>query len=85
VNMDDAVQTVEEFLEEYSEDNDWAVVEIRVLPSGDENDTIKVWISFDGDSNEDDLDALKKEAIDALRDANPELDDFSLEVRTNAV
>ena len=47
MDINDAVGAVEKFLTQYSKDHeDWNPTEIRVLPSGDERDAIKVWLNF---------------------------------------
>ena len=81
--MDEALPAVEAFLLRYKEDHeDWSPEEIRVLPSGDQNDAIKIWFNFP--EGTDDLDALKKRAIDALTEAHPEVGEFQLEVRADS-
>ena len=81
--MDEALQAIEAFLLRYKEDHDdWSPDEIRVLPSGDEQDHIKIWLNFpDGTS---DIDSLKQAAVDALNEAHPEVSEFQLEVRADA-
>ncbi len=80
--MDEALPAIEAFLLRYKEDHeDWSPQEIRVLPSGDEQDHIKIWFNFpDGTT---DVDALKQVAIDALTAAHPEVGEFQLEVRAD--
>ena len=80
--MEEALKTVEDFLAEYQANNDWNPVEIRVLPSGDEQDHIKIWFNF-GDGVTD-VEPLKQVVIDAMKAAHPELGEFQLEVRADA-
>jgi len=86
MDINDAVSKVEAFLEQFrSSHADWSPVEIRVLPSGDENDTIKIWINFGEDAENDDVDALADRAIVALKQAHPEVAGaFTLAVRADA-
>lgn len=82
MTMDEALQAIEAFLLRYKEDHDdWNPSEIRVLPSGDEQDHIKIWFNFpDGTAN---VDGLKDAAVEALTAAHPEVSEFQLEVRAD--
>ena len=78
MNISDAAITIEKFFESYKSD-DWAPVEIRVRPSGDNVNAIKIWFDFEGS---DDKDALKDKAIAALSAAHKDIADaFDLEAR----
>jgi len=78
MNINDAVITIEKFLESYKSD-DWSPAEIRIRPSGDDMNAIKIWFDFDGAPN---LDELKDKAIKALGEAHKDIADaFDLEVR----
>ena len=80
--MEEALKTIEDFLASYKANNDWDPAEIRVLPSGDAADHIKIWFNFgEGVS---DVEALKQAPIDAMTAAHPELGEFQLEVRADA-
>ncbi len=71
MDINQACTDIQAFLEQYRDQHaDWAPTEIRVLPSGDEMDTIKIWINF-GDKARGDLDALAGRAVDALKQAHP--------------
>jgi len=85
MDINEAVGAIEAFLTKYNEDHDdWNPIEIRVLPSGDENEAIKIWLNFGPDAG-DQVEALRMRAIDALRETHPDLEkDFSLEVRADA-
>lgn len=85
MDINQAVGIVEAFLANYdNEHEDWNPTEIRVLPSGDENEVIKIWLNFGPDA-EDRVEPLRMRVIDALREAHPELDEaFTLEVRADA-
>ncbi len=79
MDINDAVSTIEKFLDSYKSDT-WSPEEIRVRPSGDNMNAIKIWFDF-GD-NGGDLDALKDAAIKALGEAHKDVTDaFELEVR----
>lgn len=83
MTMDEALQAIEAFFLRYKEDHeDWSPSEIRVLPSGDQNDSIKIWFNFP--EGTDDTDALKQTAVDALTAAHPDVSEFQLEVRADS-
>jgi hypothetical protein len=86
MDMKTALTEVESFLEKYrDEHDDWQPTEIRVLPSGDEQYSIKVWINFGPDGDEDQAEALADQAIAALKQAHPEvIAEFTLKVRADA-
>lgn len=86
MDMNTALTAVESFLETYrDEHDDWKPTEIRVLPSGDEQYAIKIWINFGPDGDESAAGALADRAIVALRAAHPEvIDEFSLKVSADA-
>ncbi len=83
MDINDAVDAIDKFLQEYAASNDdFNPAEIRVLPSGDEMELIKVGLTFGNDVAEADLDGLKKRTIDALERALPEaMDEFQIKVR----
>jgi hypothetical protein len=85
MDINEAVGAVEKFLTKYNEDNDdWNPTEIRVLPSGDENESIKIWLNFGPDADGD-VEALRMRAIDALKESHPDLEEhFTLEIRADA-
>ena len=87
MDINEAVTTVDKFLREYNEANDeWNPIEIRVLPSGDENDEIKVWFNFGSEVVEAELEALKGKAEAALTEAHAEvMKAFTVEVRADAI
>lgn len=86
MDMKTALTEVESFLESYrDEHDDWNPTEIRVLPSGDEQYEIKIWINFGPDGDESAADALADRAIAALTAAHPEVvAEFTLKVRADA-
>ncbi|HUH02592.1 MAG TPA: hypothetical protein VML75_11415 [Kofleriaceae bacterium] len=86
MEMNTALTEVESFLETYRNDHDdWNPTEIRVLPSGDEQYAIKIWINFGPDGDESAADALAERAIAALRQAHPEvIAEFTLKVSADA-
>ncbi len=79
MTMEEAVETVEAFLEGFKSDV-WNPSEIRVHPSGDDKDAIKVFLVFAGTDDES-ADELKQSASDALQQAHPELGDLHIEFR----
>ncbi len=87
MNINEAVTKVEAFLEQYkAEHDDWRPAEIRVLPSGDDADHIKLWFNFGPDFEDEDLATLKQAPMDALAKALPEVDDeFKFEIRAVSI
>lgn len=80
MDINEAVTAVEDFLLKYrDEHDDWNPEDIRVRPSGDSADAIKVWFGFAGNEQAD-LEQLKQRAIAALEAAHPDLG-FKLQVR----
>lgn len=77
MDINDAVSTIETFFESF---DGVSFEEVRVRPSGDDMNAIKIWFDFGEDPG--DLQALKTKAIAALKDAHPEVTEaFELQVR----
>jgi hypothetical protein len=87
MDINQACTTVEAFLDEYRKQHaDWGATEIRVLPSGDEKDTIKVWINFGAEHDGEDLGARADRAIAALKAAHADIAGaFQISVRADAM
>ena len=85
MDINQACTEIETFLERFrTEHADWGAKEIHVLPSGDEKDTIKIWINF-GDGALGDLDAMAGRAVAALKQAHPAIASaFTFSVRGDA-
>jgi len=86
----EAIKIVETFLESYGESHggspaSWAPTETTILPSGDENDTIKVWFNFGPDVDEAHVKPLLQQFEDAFTTAHPELKQFALHLRGDAM
>jgi hypothetical protein len=85
MDINQAVSTIEAFVERHAKDTaGWQPVEVKVLPSSDENDTIKIWFNFGPTVSEDDLPALKQQFTDALKNAHPDVAAFAWEIRAQA-
>jgi hypothetical protein len=86
MDINEAAAIVEKFFAQYSQQNaDWHPVEVRVLPSGDEMDAIKIWLNFAEGVADDEVERLRDVALAALRTAHPEVEDsFELVVRADA-
>jgi len=85
MEINQAVSTIEAFVDTYAKDTaGWKPVEVKILPSSDENDTIKIWFNFGPSVAEDELPALKQQFTDALKAAHPELSAYAWAVRAQA-
>lgn len=85
MNINRAVELIEEFLTEYRDPQGWNPREMRVLPSGDFPDNIKIWLNFGPGVTEDELEELKKAPLEELHKRHPELEAFTLEVRIESM
>jgi hypothetical protein len=87
MDINQACTTVEAFLDGYRVDHaDWGATEIRVLPSGDDKDAIKIWINFGAAHEGEDLGARADRAISALKAAHADIAGaFQLSVRSDAM
>lgn len=86
MDINAAVETIEAFLASYESDHDdWSTTEIRVLPSGDDRDAIKITINFGPDADEGAIEGLKDRAVAALEGAHADIAGaFRLDVRALA-
>jgi hypothetical protein len=85
MDINRAVVLVEEYVEKYRGAHPGrAPVEAKVNPSGDDKNAIKLWLNFGPDVAEDQLPALEQDLRDALLAAHPELQGFTLAVRSQA-
>jgi hypothetical protein len=84
MDINQACTIIEAFLDKYRKDNAaWGATEIRVLPSGDDKDAIKIWINFASDDGA--LDERAGKAIAALKQAHGDVATrFTLQVRGDA-
>ena len=85
----EAIQKIERFLETYPEEHGgdpapWRPVEVKLLPSGDENDTIKVWFNFGAEVSEPHVKTLLDQFEEAAHRDIPALRDFTLHIRGDA-
>ena len=86
----EAIKTIEQFLDKYAEDHGsepvaWAPTETKILPSGDENNTIKIWFGFGPDISDSDVKVLLRQFEDAVTGAHPEVKSFELAVRGDSM
>jgi hypothetical protein len=85
MDINQAVSTVEAFVESYAKSTaGWKPTEVEIRPSGDEQNTIKIWINFGASVKAEDLTVLKQQFLDALEAAHPEVRSFSLTLRAEA-
>jgi hypothetical protein len=85
MDINTAVATIERFLGTYRAAHPaWAPTETRLNPSGDENNTIKLWFNFGPGVGEDQLSVLEQEFRDALLQAHPEVKGYTLSMRLQA-
>ncbi len=85
----DAIGKIEKFLESYpSEHGDepapWAPTETKILPSGDDADSIKIWFNFGAGVDNKHVQRLLDQFEEALLKDHAEIKDFTLEVRGDA-
>jgi hypothetical protein len=85
----DAIKKIGKLLEAYrGEHGDapapWAPTEVKILPSGDENDTIKIWFNFGPDVQEEHVQPLLDQFEEAVIRDLPEVGSFSLHLRGDA-
>ena len=79
MDINDAVRTIETFFESFQSD-EVSFEEVRVRPSGDDMNAIKIW--FDFGEQDGNLEALKAKAIAALGEAHKDVvAAFELQVR----
>jgi hypothetical protein len=85
MDINDAVAAIEQFVRTYHASRPaWAPTESRILPSGDEQNTIKLWFNFGPDADEAALPALEQEFLVALTAAHPEVAAYALAIRVQA-
>jgi len=87
MDINEAANQIEQFFEEFRDGHaDWNPTEIRVLPSGDDMNAIKVFFNFGPDVDDADIAPLRDRAMSALEKARPDLADaYELEVRADAM
>lgn len=85
MDINKSADTLQGALEKLRDDSDtWKPTEIRVLPSGDDMDHIKIWLNFP-DQSDDALEGFKQTALDELKKSHGGiLDEFELEIRADA-
>jgi hypothetical protein len=84
-----AIQNIEKFLQTYPDEHGaepvgWAPTETRLLPSGDEKNTIKIWFNFGPDVDEKNVQRLLDQFEEALLKDYPDTKEFTLQVRGDA-
>ncbi len=87
MDINEAANQIEQFFDGFRDQHDdWNPTEIRVHPSGDDMDAIKIFFNFGTDTDEADIAPLRDRAMAALEKAHPDLADaFELEVRADAM
>jgi len=89
MNIYDAIGKIEKFLETYPAEHGaepvaWGPTETRLLPSGDDADTIKIWFNFGQSVPEKHVQRLLDQFEEVLVRDHPELGQFTLQVRGDA-
>lgn len=83
MDINKACEAIEAAIEKHKADNaDYNPSEVRVRPSGDEADHIKIWLNFP-DAADGDLDGLKEQTRKLLA-AVDEVSEYQLEIRAEA-
>lgn len=84
----EAIRTIETFLETYGEKyagpGTWAPAETKIVPSGDENDTIKIWFNLGDGIAETEVEPMRAAFVKDVTAAHPGLKSFTLSVRAEA-
>jgi len=85
----DAIGKIENFLETYPDEHGdepaaWAPTESKILPSGDDNDAIKIWFNFGPDVDEKHIRKLLDQFEEAVSKDHAELKHYTLELRGDA-
>jgi len=83
MGINEAVVAIEKFLLTY-DGGGGAPASVQVRPSGDDIDTIKVWIDLGTKKRGVDPDAYERACAAAIREALPEVSPFKLDVRAEA-
>ena len=85
MDINKAAEMLQTALETLRDDSDtWNPSEIRVLPSGDDMDHIKIWLNFP-DQDDDSLATFKKTARAELSKRHAEIvDAYEIEIRADA-
>ncbi len=78
MGINEAADAIDTFLRSY-DGGSGTPVDVRVHPSGDDLDVIKVWVDLG--AKKLNLDAWEKAAAAAIREALPQTQAFRLEVR----
>ncbi len=87
MDINEAANQIEQFFEDFRDrHDDWNPTEIRVLPSGDDMEAIKIFFNFGTDVDDADIAPLRDRAMSALEKDRPDLvDAYELEVRADAM
>jgi hypothetical protein len=85
MDINKSAENLQNALEKLRDDSDtWKPTEIRVLPSGDEMDHIKIWLNFP-DQDAAALEDFKQVALDSLTKSHGAIvEEFKLEIRADA-
>jgi hypothetical protein len=86
MNINVASETIDKFLQGYAGKGGRKPVEVRVHPSGDDMNAIKIWVNLGPDAENDDMTAWCADAEAAIRKAHPEaVGTYTLELRADAM
>jgi hypothetical protein len=86
MDINQASEAVDRFLQSYAGRGGRKAVEVRAHPSGDDMNAIKVWVNLGGAAENDDLHAWCTDAEAAIRKAlGDDLKGWTLELRADAM
>ncbi len=85
----DAIGKIEKFLETYPDEHgdepvSWSPTETKILPSGDDADTIKLWFNFGNNVDEKHIERLLDQFEQAFTKDHPDTKQFTLQIRGDA-
>ena len=83
MGISEAVAVIEKFLLTY-DGGSGKPVAVRVRPSGDDIDEIKVWLDLGPKRRGQDVEAYERACAAAIREALPQVAAFKLDVRAEA-
>lgn len=86
MDINRASEAIDKFLQGYTGKGGRKPVEVRVHPSGDDMNAIKIWVNLGSAAEQDDMAAWCEDAEAAIRKAHPEaVGSYTLEMRADAM
>ncbi len=84
----EAIDIIERYAQGYGEryegPGSWAPTETRIVPSGDENDTIKIWFNLGEGLSDAQVEAQRQRFVADLKEDHPQVTAFNLAVRAES-